>query len=220
MARATGEIHFCRPWPGSVFWVTWITPKRSRSCTSRVTALRSRPSLLARTVIDPGVSFTCLSSVTRFSVKTLSRDSASSKAITLLAGMRSPRSASRAVLRPRSKKASGLSTRISVFRTLRSFHQCRPFTIETRFDSLETVKRDRRHLAHGMAMMSSMGGVIAEHAAMVARVHQRIHVREVVSHKRTLGVRPDFAPQYAASLPPGQVKPLLGDFPNGTSHDL
>jgi hypothetical protein len=56
ISPASGVIHFCLPCPGSGLFVTWITPKRSRTWTSRVTALLSRFSFFASKLIEVGVS--------------------------------------------------------------------------------------------------------------------------------------------------------------------
>jgi 3-hydroxyacyl-[acyl-carrier-protein] dehydratase len=57
-----------------------------------------------------------------------------------MAGTCSFRSASLASLRPRLKNVSAGSTRISVFRTIRLFHETGSFLLEARLDSLETFE--------------------------------------------------------------------------------
>jgi hypothetical protein len=108
-------------------------------------------------LIEAGVNFTSFSKSTRFSVSTLSSDPTSSKATTRVAGMRPLRSANRASLRPRLKKVSGGSTRISVFRTSNLFHQPAPFPLEPRLDPFEAFEVHGNGLTFEMPVMNSMG---------------------------------------------------------------
>src|ERR1019366_3375812 len=219
ISRAMGAIHFCLPWPGSGFSVTRRTPTRSNAWTSRVTALRSRFSFRARSVMEPGAALTCLSKSTRFAVRTCSSDSMSSKATTRLGGIRSPRSAKCASLRPRSKNASARSTRISVFRTFCLFHQLAPLSLKTRLDLPKAAQPHGSHFAAKMTVMLAVGRIIAPHPAIVARVDKGIDVSEVVPNDAASAIDPDFPAENAATFRLGQIMTFIRGFPDSGSHD-
>ena len=68
--------------------------------------------------------------------------------------------------------------------------------------------------------MLSVSRVIAEHTAVIARMHQVIDIREVVPDNPATPIDPNLPAQHSASLCAGQVKPFINGFPKTTSHDL
>jgi hypothetical protein len=95
-----------------------------------------------------------------------------------------------------------------------------PLSLKSIFDFFVALKRNGRHFAAVMAVMVSVGRVVAENTAVIARVDPVVDIGQVAPYDQVLLVKPDLPSQNAAAFRAGQVKPFVNGFSWPPRHDL
>jgi hypothetical protein len=72
--------------------------------------------------------------------------------------------------------------------------------LETSLYSFKASKVHGNRLTLEMPVMNSMGRIVAEYTAVIARINEVIDKREVIPRHTPLAINPDFAAQHSATF--------------------